>query len=292
MCEEESADDLSAIRTWEEAVDVLRAIRATKDRQSFRDLHEKMDRASREGELRSDRVVSRSSLQRVFTKGQQPKTSHLIGILYALDVPREQWNAWRDLVKRLQRPQQNEHDEALRTPCPREHAQMTRRLAGMQDELELLKDMLAGKHQAAAASNKLLLDKENELEDALQSLKETKAEYEKGAAQLREAEGVIQKLTAEARAARREIQAVRFDLGRAQIKLRNGDHDSQQRSTPVRLVRPYVSNLSQNEVHSQIAPPPGRDEPTAHGVDGERDERPPAQQVQKDHSATDQKPLD
>lgn len=57
MCEEESADDLSAIRTWEEAVDVLRAIRATKDRQSFRDLHEKMDRASREGELRSDRVV-------------------------------------------------------------------------------------------------------------------------------------------------------------------------------------------------------------------------------------------
>lgn len=239
--------------------------------------------------LRPDRVASKSTLQRVFTKGYRPKTSHLIGILYALDVPHEQWVAWRDLTIRLDSPRQNEQDATLREPCPREQAQMARRLVSMQDELELLKGMLEGKHKAVEAINRLLLDKENELEDALQTLERTKAEYERGAAQLREAEEVIQKLTAEAKAARSEIQAVRLDLSRAQIKLWSGDHDSQQRSPSVRLVRPYVSNLYQSEVHSKIAQPPDEDEPTAHGVDDESEWPPSSQQAPMDQTAPDQK---
>ncbi|MEV4568591.1 hypothetical protein AB0K12_32895 [Nonomuraea sp. NPDC049419] len=140
MCgNEEASDDLSSISTWADAIAQLKAIRATKPRQSLRELHDKMVRGNQKDKLPAASVVSRATLQRIFAAERQPKTCHLIGILYALDVPREQWAAWRDLVKRLETARRDDQDGDA-TSLRAEVEILKGRLEALREEFRGLRD--------------------------------------------------------------------------------------------------------------------------------------------------------
>ncbi|MFB9471453.1 hypothetical protein ACFFR3_18175 [Nonomuraea salmonea] len=220
MCENEASDDLSAIKTWAEAYALLSAIRATKTRQSLRNLHENMVRGNRGKELSAASVVSTSTLQRLFKEKRKPKTCHLIGILYALDVPREQWAAWRDLVKRLETARRGDQD--AETTCLRAEVESLRsRLECAEKEAQELREEFRG------------------LRDTCES-------------QLREAKEAFLRATAGT------VAATTFGLAKAQT-LRPGHHDFESSSFAKSRVRPYVSDRPQAETRSRVTEPPGAD---------------------------------
>jgi hypothetical protein len=169
MCKTAVTTDLSTITTWPEAIAELRKIRATKPRQSYRHLHDKMVRGNRDNVLTSDSVPSKSTLQRIFTGEKRPRVSYLIGILYALDVPREQWCAWRDLVSRLETAEQGDCPASSKTA---------------HDELAFMRFRLESVEKEMKALRNLVLEKEDKLEKALRQVQELQERHESAAERL------------------------------------------------------------------------------------------------------------